>query len=75
MIALSLAEIAEVVGGQTYDIPDPSVQVTGGVVRDARGAGPGRRFVALGGGHVVGPVVAGAGGVGGAAAGGGGRPG
>ena len=29
MIALSLAEIAEVVGGQKHDIPDPSVQVTG----------------------------------------------
>ncbi|MFD5950833.1 UDP-N-acetylmuramoyl-tripeptide--D-alanyl-D-alanine ligase [Streptomyces collinus] len=49
MIALSLAEIAEVVGGQTHDIPDPSVQVTGPVVRDSREAGPGSLFVAFAG--------------------------
>ncbi|MFK4102433.1 UDP-N-acetylmuramoyl-tripeptide--D-alanyl-D-alanine ligase [Streptomyces sp. NPDC019531] len=36
MIALSLAEIASVVGGQTHDIPDPSVQVHGPVVIDSR---------------------------------------
>lgn len=54
MIALSLAEIAEVVGGQTHDIPDPSVQVTGGVVRDSREAGPGSLFVAFVGEHVDG---------------------
>ncbi|MFE5187798.1 UDP-N-acetylmuramoyl-tripeptide--D-alanyl-D-alanine ligase [Streptomyces sp. NPDC056628] len=47
MIALSLAEIAEVVGGQTYDIPDPSVQVTGSVVRDSREVEPGSLFVAF----------------------------
>lgn len=47
MIALSLAEIAEVVGGQTHDIPDPSVEVTGPVVRDSREAGPGSLFVAF----------------------------
>ncbi|MEV7243629.1 UDP-N-acetylmuramoyl-tripeptide--D-alanyl-D-alanine ligase [Streptomyces sp. NPDC093248] len=47
MIALSLAEIAEVVGGQTHDIPDPSVQVTGPVVRDSREVVPGSLFVAF----------------------------
>lgn len=54
MIALSLAEIAEVVGGQTYDIPDPSVQVTGEVVRDSREAGPGSLFAAFVGERVDG---------------------
>ncbi|MGW3357865.1 UDP-N-acetylmuramoyl-tripeptide--D-alanyl-D-alanine ligase [Streptomyces bungoensis] len=49
MIALSLAEIAEVVGGQTYDIPDPSVQVTGPVVRDSREVRPGSLFAAFAG--------------------------
>lgn len=47
MIALSLAEIAEVVGGQTHDIPDPSVQVTAPVVRDSREVEPGSLFVAF----------------------------
>ncbi|BBC37219.1 UDP-N-acetylmuramoyl-tripeptide--D-alanyl-D-alanine ligase [Streptomyces graminofaciens] len=54
MIALSLAEIAEVVGGQTHDIPDPSVQVTGPVVRDSRDVGPGSLFVAFVGERVDG---------------------
>ena len=54
MIALSLAEIAEVVGGQTHDIPDPSVQVTGPVVRDSREAGPGSLFAAFAGERVDG---------------------
>ncbi|GAA3204795.1 MULTISPECIES: UDP-N-acetylmuramoyl-tripeptide--D-alanyl-D-alanine ligase [Streptomyces] len=54
MIALSLAEIAEVVGGQTHDIPDPSVQVTGPVVRDSREAGPGSLFAAFVGERVDG---------------------
>ncbi|MFH8498010.1 UDP-N-acetylmuramoyl-tripeptide--D-alanyl-D-alanine ligase [Streptomyces coeruleorubidus] len=54
MIALSLAEIAEVVGGQTHDIPDPTVQVTGPVVRDSREAGPGSLFVAFAGERVDG---------------------
>ncbi|WOX09050.1 UDP-N-acetylmuramoyl-tripeptide--D-alanyl-D-alanine ligase [Streptomyces sp. N50] len=54
MIALSLAEIAEVVGGQTHDIPDPSVQVTGPVVRDSREVEPGSLFVAFVGEHVDG---------------------
>lgn len=54
MIALSLAEIAEVVGGQTHDIPDPSVQVIGPVVRDSREAVPGSLFVAFAGERVDG---------------------
>jgi UDP-N-acetylmuramoyl-tripeptide--D-alanyl-D-alanine ligase len=54
VIALSLAEIAEVVGGQTYDIPDPSVQVTGPVVRDSREVVPGSLFVAFVGERVDG---------------------
>ncbi|MCX4761321.1 UDP-N-acetylmuramoyl-tripeptide--D-alanyl-D-alanine ligase [Streptomyces sp. NBC_01275] len=54
MIALSLAEIAAVVGGQTYDIPDPSVEVTGPVVRDSREVEPGSLFVAFAGERVDG---------------------
>ncbi|KPI21196.1 UDP-N-acetylmuramoylalanyl-D-glutamyl-2,6-diaminopimelate/D-alanyl-D-alanyl ligase [Actinobacteria bacterium OK074] len=54
MIALSLAEIATVVGGQTYDIPDPSVRVTGPVVRDSREVAPGSLFVAFAGERVDG---------------------
>jgi len=54
VIALSLAEIASVVGGQTYDIPDPSVQVTGPVVRDSREVEPGSLFVAFVGERVDG---------------------
>ncbi|WP_367323822.1 UDP-N-acetylmuramoyl-tripeptide--D-alanyl-D-alanine ligase [Streptomyces sp. HUAS ZL42] len=54
MIALSLAEIAEVVGGQTHDIPDPSVRVTGPVVRDSREVVPGSLFVAFAGERVDG---------------------
>ncbi|WP_330303927.1 MULTISPECIES: UDP-N-acetylmuramoyl-tripeptide--D-alanyl-D-alanine ligase [unclassified Streptomyces] len=54
MIALSLAEIAAVVGGQTYDIPDPSVQVTGPVVRDSREVESGSLFVAFVGERVDG---------------------
>jgi len=54
VIALSLAEIAAVVGGQTHDIPDPSVQVTGQVVRDSREVEPGSLFVAFAGERVDG---------------------
>ncbi|MDN3020844.1 UDP-N-acetylmuramoyl-tripeptide--D-alanyl-D-alanine ligase [Streptomyces sp. S.PB5] len=54
MIALSLAEIASVVGGQTHDIPDPSVQITGPVVRDSREVEPGSLFVAFVGERVDG---------------------
>jgi UDP-N-acetylmuramoyl-tripeptide--D-alanyl-D-alanine ligase len=54
VIALSLAEIAAVVGGQTHDIPDPSVQVTAPVVRDSREVQPGSLFVAFVGERVDG---------------------
>ncbi|WJV49319.1 UDP-N-acetylmuramoyl-tripeptide--D-alanyl-D-alanine ligase [Streptomyces flavofungini] len=54
MIALSLAEIATVVGGQTYDIPDPQVQVTAPVVRDSREVQPGGLFAAFVGERVDG---------------------
>ncbi|PKV85284.1 UDP-N-acetylmuramoyl-tripeptide--D-alanyl-D-alanine ligase [Streptomyces sp. TLI_146] len=54
MIALSLAEIAEIVGGQSYDIPDPSLQVTGSVVIDSRLVAPGSLFAAFAGEHVDG---------------------
>jgi UDP-N-acetylmuramoyl-tripeptide--D-alanyl-D-alanine ligase len=67
VIALSLAEIAEVVGGQMHDIPDPSAEVTGPVVRDSREAGPGSLFVAFVGeradGHDFAPAVVAAGAV------------
>ena len=49
MIALSLAEIAEIVGGQTHDIPDPAVTVSGPVVIDSRKVTPGSLFVAFAG--------------------------
>jgi len=54
VIALSLAEIAEVVGGQIHAIPDTSARVTGPVVRDSREAGPGSLFVAFVGERVDG---------------------
>ncbi|WP_392968354.1 UDP-N-acetylmuramoyl-tripeptide--D-alanyl-D-alanine ligase [Streptomyces sp. LN245] len=60
MIALSLAEIAAVVGGQTYDIPDPALQVTGPVVRDSREVESGSLFVAFVGERVDGHDYAGA---------------
>ncbi|MFZ3594071.1 UDP-N-acetylmuramoyl-tripeptide--D-alanyl-D-alanine ligase [Streptomyces sp. BH104] len=54
MIALSLAEIASAVGGQTYDIPDPQVRVTGPVVIDSRKVEPGSLFAAFVGERVDG---------------------
>ncbi|MFE0426170.1 UDP-N-acetylmuramoyl-tripeptide--D-alanyl-D-alanine ligase, partial [Streptomyces sp. NPDC058953] len=49
MITLSLAEIAAVVGGQPYDIPDPDLPVTGPVVTDSRAVVPGALFAAFAG--------------------------
>ncbi|ANW20623.1 UDP-N-acetylmuramoyl-tripeptide--D-alanyl-D-alanine ligase [Streptomyces clavuligerus] len=49
MIALSLAEIAAIVGGQSYDIPDADRLVTGPVVTDSRRVGPGSLFTAFAG--------------------------
>ncbi|MEU8518571.1 UDP-N-acetylmuramoyl-tripeptide--D-alanyl-D-alanine ligase [Streptomyces sp. NBC_01216] len=54
MIALSLAEIAEIVGGQSYDIPEPAALVTGPVVIDSREVKPGSLFAAFAGEHVDG---------------------
>ncbi|MGY0023373.1 UDP-N-acetylmuramoyl-tripeptide--D-alanyl-D-alanine ligase [Streptomyces sp. cg35] len=54
MIALSLAEIASVVGGQTYDIPDPQARVTGPVVIDSRKVESGSLFAAFAGERVDG---------------------
>ncbi|MDI3387121.1 UDP-N-acetylmuramoyl-tripeptide--D-alanyl-D-alanine ligase [Streptomyces sp. B-S-A8] len=54
MIALSLAEIASVVGGQPYDIPDGDRQVTGSVVIDSRKVEPGGLFAAFVGEQVDG---------------------
>ncbi|MER6202625.1 UDP-N-acetylmuramoyl-tripeptide--D-alanyl-D-alanine ligase [Streptomyces sp. NPDC001586] len=54
MIALSLAEIADITGGRPHDIPDPSVQVTGPVVYDSREVRPGSLFAAFVGERVDG---------------------
>ncbi|GGW32139.1 UDP-N-acetylmuramoyl-tripeptide--D-alanyl-D-alanine ligase [Streptomyces xantholiticus] len=54
MIALSLAEIAEIVGGQSHDIPDPATLVTGPVVIDSRAVEPGSLFAAFRGENVDG---------------------
>ncbi|MET9424138.1 MULTISPECIES: UDP-N-acetylmuramoyl-tripeptide--D-alanyl-D-alanine ligase [unclassified Streptomyces] len=54
MIALSLAEIAEIVGGQSHDIPDPATLVTGPVVIDSRAVEPGSLFAAFQGERVDG---------------------
>ncbi|MDQ0842180.1 UDP-N-acetylmuramoyl-tripeptide--D-alanyl-D-alanine ligase [Streptomyces sp. V1I6] len=54
MIALSLAEIAEIVGGQSHDIPDPATLVTGPVVIDSRAVEPGSLFAAFQGEKVDG---------------------
>ncbi|MEU0373940.1 UDP-N-acetylmuramoyl-tripeptide--D-alanyl-D-alanine ligase [Streptomyces sp. NPDC006283] len=54
MIALSLAEIADIVGGQSHDIPDPAAPVTGSVVIDSRAVEPGSLFAAFQGENVDG---------------------
>ncbi|RII18290.1 UDP-N-acetylmuramoyl-tripeptide--D-alanyl-D-alanine ligase [Streptomyces sp. YIM 130001] len=54
MIALSLAEIVSVVGGQPHDIPDIRRQVTGPVVIDSRQVEQGGLFAAFAGEHVDG---------------------
>jgi UDP-N-acetylmuramoyl-tripeptide--D-alanyl-D-alanine ligase len=54
VIALSLAEIAEIVGGQAHDIPDPATPVTGPVVIDSRAVEPGSLFAAFRGENVDG---------------------
>ena len=54
MIALSLDEIAEIVGGRPHDIPDPAVRITGPVVIDSREVKPGSLFAAFAGERVDG---------------------
>ncbi|MGW7056225.1 UDP-N-acetylmuramoyl-tripeptide--D-alanyl-D-alanine ligase [Streptomyces sp. NPDC054887] len=54
MIALSLAEIAGITGGQAHDIPDSGLQVTGPVVIDSREVLPGSLFAAFAGEKVDG---------------------
>lgn len=44
---MTLADIAEAVGGRLVDVPDAQAQVTGGVEFDSRKIGPGGLFVAL----------------------------
>jgi UDP-N-acetylmuramoyl-tripeptide--D-alanyl-D-alanine ligase len=69
VIPLTLAEVAEAVGGTLADAPDPTVRVTGDVELDSRRIGPGGLFVALAGErvdgheHAAGAVAAGAVGV------------
>lgn len=54
MIALSLAEIAGIVGGQPHDMPDRSLTVTGPVVIDSREVRQGSLFAAFAGERVDG---------------------
>ncbi|WP_415950856.1 UDP-N-acetylmuramoyl-tripeptide--D-alanyl-D-alanine ligase [Streptomyces sp. KLOTTS4A1] len=54
MIALSLAEIASLTGGQPHDIPDTSREVTGSVVIDSRKVEAGGLFAAFAGEQVDG---------------------
>ncbi|MET9963462.1 UDP-N-acetylmuramoyl-tripeptide--D-alanyl-D-alanine ligase [Streptomyces sp. NPDC006326] len=54
MIPLSLAEIADITGGQLTGIPDPSVRVTGPVVFDSREVEAGSLFAAFVGERVDG---------------------
>ncbi|WP_156723874.1 UDP-N-acetylmuramoyl-tripeptide--D-alanyl-D-alanine ligase [Streptomyces apocyni] len=54
MIALSLAEIASLVGGQPHDIPDTGRLVTGSVVIDSRRVEPDGLFAAFAGAQVDG---------------------
>ncbi|MEU3061144.1 UDP-N-acetylmuramoyl-tripeptide--D-alanyl-D-alanine ligase [Streptomyces subrutilus] len=54
MIALSLAEIADITGGRPHDIPDHSVRIVGPVVIDSRQVEAGSLFAAFDGEHVDG---------------------
>lgn len=66
MIPMSLARIADIVGGTLHDVPDPDAQVTGTVEFDSRKVTPGGLFLALPGArvdghdHAAGAVAAGA---------------
>ncbi|WIM70101.1 UDP-N-acetylmuramoyl-tripeptide--D-alanyl-D-alanine ligase [Corynebacterium suedekumii] len=54
MIAFTLAEIAEITGGELHDVPDPQATVTGTVEFDSRKITPGGLFLALPGARVDG---------------------
>ncbi|MGW4636591.1 UDP-N-acetylmuramoyl-tripeptide--D-alanyl-D-alanine ligase [Nocardia sp. NPDC004415] len=66
MIEMTLREIADVVGGELHDVPDPDARVTGSVEFDSRRIGSGDLFLALPGAHsdghdyAAGAVAAGA---------------
>ncbi|WP_137873318.1 UDP-N-acetylmuramoyl-tripeptide--D-alanyl-D-alanine ligase [Rhodococcus sp. Q] len=54
MIEMSLARLAEIVGGTLHDVPDPDVLVTGTVEFDSRKVTAGGLFLALPGARVDG---------------------
>ena len=54
MIALSLAEIAQITGGRLDSVDEPETPVTGFVEFDSRKVTPGGLFVALPGARVDG---------------------
>ncbi|MDF0532459.1 UDP-N-acetylmuramoyl-tripeptide--D-alanyl-D-alanine ligase [Tsukamurella sp. 8F] len=54
MIPLTLREVADIVGGELHDAPDPSIRITGTVEFDSREIGPGGLFLALPGARVDG---------------------
>ncbi|WP_137723807.1 UDP-N-acetylmuramoyl-tripeptide--D-alanyl-D-alanine ligase [Prescottella subtropica] len=66
MIPMTLAQIAQAVGGTLHDVDDPSATVTGTVEFDSREVSPGGLFLALPGArtdghdHAAGAVAAGA---------------
>ena len=68
MIAMSLAEVADVVGGVAHGDAPHDVVVTGGAFLDTRTPEPGGLFVAIAGEHVDGHDFAGAAGEAGAVA-------
>ncbi|QGU07810.1 UDP-N-acetylmuramoyl-tripeptide--D-alanyl-D-alanine ligase [Corynebacterium occultum] len=54
MIPMTLAKIAEIVGGELHDVPNPEVQVHGSVEFDSRKVRSGGLFIALAGARVDG---------------------
>ncbi|WP_305091695.1 UDP-N-acetylmuramoyl-tripeptide--D-alanyl-D-alanine ligase [Prescottella sp. R16] len=54
MIPMTLAQIAQAVGGTLHDVDDPSATVTGTVEFDSRTVTPGGLFLALPGAHTDG---------------------
>src|SRR5699024_11079385 len=49
VIPMTLAQVADTVGGRLTDVPDPDVEVTGTVEFDSRRVRPGGLFLALAG--------------------------